>query len=142
MSRTVMTIHESARWSVENPLRLQDVKYNVVPLVVTTPDGREEATSHMQINWRRVKRAYFEVYCFRSAITANAEFAVRRTTARVTAALICAGRLKACRTRLTNEEWSVVIGLDTDVFGGITPEETKYGSWLELVQVVVESGCC
>ena len=131
---------ESVRWSVENPLRLRDVKYDVVPLVVTTPDGREEATSHMQINWRRVKRAYFEVYCFRSAITTNAEFAIRRTTARVTAALLCAGRFKAGRAGLTNEEWSVVIGSGTDVFGGITPKETKYSSWLELVQAVVESG--
>ena len=58
----------------------------------------------------------------------------------MTAALICAGRFKACHARLTNEEWSVVIGSGTDVFGGITPEETKYSSWLELVQAVVESG--
>ena len=43
--------------------------------------------TNMQLNWRRVKRSYFEVvYLFRTAITANAEAAIRHR--RTTAALI------------------------------------------------------
>eukprot|EP00966_Prymnesium_polylepis_P069676 1620131-Prymnesium_polylepis.1 len=78
------TRHDSktTRWSKENPLRVQDVKHKVKKLILKRAKGnrKDEATSHMQINWRRVKKLLFEVYLFRSSVTANAELAVRRTT--------------------------------------------------------------
>ena len=117
-----------------------DIKYDVVPLVIYRGCEQEEATSHMQLNWRRVKRIYFEVYLFRTAITANAEAAIRRTTARTTAALITAGRFKACRARLTDEEWFAVLGSGSGVFGGVEPVVVKYNNWLELTQAVIDSG--
>ena len=69
-------------------------------------DGKPagEATSRAQINWRRVKKLYFEVYLFRSALTANAVSAVRRTTVIITALQLRLGRFRACRAKLS-EEW-------------------------------------
>ena len=43
-----------------------DVTFALKDLLIEGGDGAE-ATSHMQINWNRVKRHYFEVYLFRSA---------------------------------------------------------------------------
>ena len=37
-------------------------------LWVETDGNAKEATTRMQINWRRVKRQYYEVYIFRSAL--------------------------------------------------------------------------
>ena len=72
----------SVRWKKENPLRVRDVVHKVRKLVLRKASGEcaGEATSQMQLNWRRVKKQYFEVYLFRSAVTANAVSAVRRTT--------------------------------------------------------------
>ena len=73
---------KSVRWSDEHPLRVRDVSYSLRELMVDGAGGEAEATSHMQINWRRVKRAYYEVYLFRSSVTANSKAAVRRATVR------------------------------------------------------------
>jgi hypothetical protein len=56
-------------------------------------------------------------------------------------ALIGAGRFKACRARLTDQEWFAVLGSGSGVFGVIEPADVKYGSWLELIQAVIDSGC-
>ena len=70
------TRHDGAciRWKKENPLRVRDVVHKVQKLVLKNAQGvvAGEATSQMQLNWRRVKKQYFEVYLFRSALTANA----------------------------------------------------------------------
>ena len=59
---------KSARWKkdTENPLRVRDVKHKVRKLVLRNAKGalKGEATSQMQLNWRRVKKQYFEVYLF------------------------------------------------------------------------------
>ena len=47
---------KSVRWSDEHPLRVRDVSYSLRELMVEGASGESEATSHMQINWRRVKR--------------------------------------------------------------------------------------
>lgn len=62
------------RRKTENPLRVRDFKYSVKQLVLRNEAGEAvgEATTRAQINWRRVKKLYFEVYLFRSAVTANA----------------------------------------------------------------------
>ena len=54
----------SVRWKNENPLRVRDIVHKVRKLVLKRAQGAcaDEATSHMQINWRRVKKLYFEVY--------------------------------------------------------------------------------
>ena len=44
-----------------------------------------------------MKRKYFEVYLFRSALTCDNALAVRRTTVRITAVLLLTGRFRACR---------------------------------------------
>jgi len=68
----------TVRWKKENPQGAQ--------AGAQESDGQVcwpgEATSQMQLNWRRVKKEYmyFSVYLFRSAVTANAVSAVRRTT--------------------------------------------------------------
>ena len=51
--------------------------HKVRKLVLTKATGvcAGEATSQMQLNWRRVKKEYFSVYLFRSAVTANAVLA-------------------------------------------------------------------
>ena len=61
----------SAFWCGQNPLRVRDVKFAAQKLLVESEGGVKEGTVRMQINWRRVKRQYFEVYLFRSALTAN-----------------------------------------------------------------------
>ena len=60
-------------------------------LVLTKATGvcAGEATSQMQLNWRRVKKEYFSVYLFRSAVTANA--VRRRGAAEAAAKLGAAG---------------------------------------------------
>ena len=52
------------------------MSYGLRELMVEGASGEFEATSHLQINWRRVKRKYFEVYFFRSAVTANSKVRV------------------------------------------------------------------
>ena len=47
---------DSAIWCDEHPLRVCDVSYALRELMVEGADGQVEATSHLQINWRRVKR--------------------------------------------------------------------------------------
>jgi hypothetical protein len=64
---------KSAFWCGEQPLRVRDIKFAAQKLLVESEGGAKEATARMQINWRRVKRQYYEVYLFRSALTANAE---------------------------------------------------------------------
>ena len=68
----------SQLWLDENPLRVRDVKFCVKTLRVEAAAGEHESTSHMQLNWRRIKRRYFEIYLFRSALTANDRLAMRR----------------------------------------------------------------
>ena len=58
---------DSVIWCDQHPLRVRDVRYGLRELMVEGASGEFEATSHLQINWRRVKRKYFEVYFFRSA---------------------------------------------------------------------------
>ena len=70
----------SAFWCGQHPLRVRDVKFAAQKLLVESEGGVTEGTVRMQINWRRVKRQYFEVYLFRSALTANSQDAVRRVT--------------------------------------------------------------
>ena len=65
--------------------------------MVKGASGEFEATSHLQINWRRVKRKYFEVYLFRSAVTANSKVAMRRASVFITALLVATGRFRVCR---------------------------------------------
>ena len=55
----------------------------------------------MQINWRRVKRRYYEVYLFRSAVTANSKVAVQRATVFITVLLIVTVRFRVCRRGLS-----------------------------------------
>jgi hypothetical protein len=54
----------SVRWKKENPLRVRDVIHKVRKLVLKKATGANagEAMSHIQLNWRRVKKQYFEVY--------------------------------------------------------------------------------
>ena len=96
----------SVRWKKENPLRVRDVIHKVRKLKLTKASGEcaGEATSQMQLNWRRVKKQYFEVYLFRSAVTANAVSAVRRTTTILTALHMRLGRYRACRAGLDAEQ--------------------------------------
>ena len=70
--------NKTVRWKKENPLRVRDIVHKVRKLVLKAKQGEceEEATSHMQINWRRVKKLLFEFYLFRSSVTANAVSAV------------------------------------------------------------------
>ncbi|EOD38198.1 hypothetical protein EMIHUDRAFT_98068 [Emiliania huxleyi CCMP1516] len=51
----------TVRWKKENPLRVRDVVHKVRKLVLTKATGvcAGEATSQMQLNWRRVKKEYF-----------------------------------------------------------------------------------
>ena len=50
------------RWKKENPLRVRDIVHKVRKLVLQAKNGEceDEETSHMQINWRRVKKLLFE----------------------------------------------------------------------------------
>ena len=130
------------RWADENVLRVRDIKFAVLPLMVRTVDGDKEATSHVQLNWRRVKRAYFEVYLFRSAVTANAQSAVRRSSVRIVAGMIQAGRFSACRAGLSDSKWRGVLQLCKygRGFRGLQLCDTNYTTWLELVCAVIDSG--
>ena len=76
---------------------VQDLKHKVKKLILKRANGRNngEATSQMQLNWRRVKKQLFEVYLFRSSVTANAELAVRRTTTILKALQLRLGRYRA-----------------------------------------------
>jgi len=87
----------TVRWKKENPLRVRDVVHKVRKLVLTKATGvcAGEATSQMQLNWRRVKKEYFSVYLFRSAVTANAVSPVRRTTTVLKAMQMRFGRYRA-----------------------------------------------
>ena len=79
---------KSLRWRFENPLRVRDVTLAAQELTIENSDGKQEGTSHMQLSWRRLKRRYWQVYFFRSAITANDRAAVRRVTVRIRAFMI------------------------------------------------------
>ena len=63
-SRNTKTQHDSktVRWRKENPPRLRDIVHKVRKLVLQAKNGEceDEETSHMQINWRRVKKLLFE----------------------------------------------------------------------------------
>ena len=91
----------NARWGFENPLRVCDVSFATRALVIEDESGAREGTSHMQFAWRRLKRRYWEVYFFRSALTANDRAAVRRVTVRIRAFMIRTARFRACRQGLT-----------------------------------------
>ena len=54
---------------------MRDVGHKVRKLVLRNATGamQGEATSQMQLNWRRVRKEYFSVYLFRSAVTANSK---------------------------------------------------------------------
>ena len=95
---------KSLRWRFDNPLRVRDVSFAVKEVVVEGDDGRREGTSHIQLRWRRLKRRYWEVYFFRSAITANDQEAVRRVTVRLRAFMIRTARFRACRRGLSPEQ--------------------------------------
>jgi hypothetical protein len=123
----------SVRWKKENPLRVRDVIHKVRKLVLTKAKGQceGEATSHMQINWRRVKKQYFEVYLFRSAVTANAVSAVRRTTTILKAMQMRFGRYRACRNGLTPERLQQHEAWLT-AHGYIRLRDTVYSTWEEM----------
>ena len=91
------------RWEHDNPLRVRDVMHKVKKLLFKNTSGAcaGKATTQMQFNWRRVKAQYFEVYLFRSAVTANAVSSVRRTTTVLKALAMRLGRYRACRAGLT-----------------------------------------
>jgi len=54
---------KTVRWRKENPLRVRDIVHKVRKLVLKAKQGDsgDEATSHMQINWRRVKKLQVHV---------------------------------------------------------------------------------
>ena len=66
----------------ENPLRVRDVKHKVRKLVLRNAKGslQGEATSQMQLNWRRVKKQSSRSTCFarRSRLTRRRHCAARR----------------------------------------------------------------
>ena len=123
----------SVRWKKENPLRVRDVVHKVRKLVLQNAQGTcaGEATSQMQLNWRRVKKQYFEVYLFRSAVTANAISAVRRTTTILKAMQMRFGRYRACRAGLTAEQLASHIAR-LKSHGCIRLRDTVYETWEEM----------
>ena len=106
-------------------------------LTIGGADGESEATSHMQINWRRVKRRYYAVYLFRSAVTANSKAAVRWATVFITVLLIATGRFRVCRRGLSVEQ---VAKLESGVheYGGLRLGDTSFNSWAELYEAARE----
>ena len=122
--------HKTVRWNKENPLRVRDLRHKVRRLVLRKAKGKVagEATSHMQINWRRVKKQYFEVYLFRSAVTANAVSAVRRTTTILRAMMMRLGRYQACRAGLTAKQLAQQKAR-LCTHGYIRLRDTAYSSW-------------
>ena len=122
---------QSVMWADKNPLRVRDVTYALLELSIGAEGGDVEATSHMQINWQRVKRAYFEVYLFRSAVTANSKQAVRRATVFITVLLIATGRFRVCRKGLS-EAQVAQLKENVHAYGGLRLKDTAFHSWEEL----------
>lgn len=114
-------------------MRVRDVVHKVRKLVLKKAKGEcaREATSHMQINWRRVKKQYFEVCLFRSAVTANAVLAVRRTTTILKAMQMRFGRYRACRAGLSAEQLKQHEAR-LAAHGYIRLRDTAYKSWEEM----------
>lgn len=90
-----------------------------------------EATSQMQLNWRRVKKEYFSVYLFRSAVTANAVSPVRRTTTVLKAMQMRFGRYRACRAGLTERQLAA-LEARLESHGYVRLRDTVYKSWKEM----------
>ena len=128
---------KSVRWSDENPLRVRDVTYSLRELMVEGADGETEATSHMQINWRRVKRRYYEVYLFRSGVTANSKEAVRRVTVFLTVLLIVTGRFRVCRRGMSNAQIAK-LKKGAHEYRGLRLGDTSFNSWAELYEAARE----
>jgi len=130
------------RWSKEHPLRVRDFKYAVRKLVLRNDAGARvgEATTHAQINWRRVKKLYFEVYLFRSALTANAGSAVRRTITIVSALQVRLGRFRACRKGLSGARLKAHMAR-LQSHGYVRLCDTEFKSWKELVDAVEADAC-
>ena len=102
-------------------------------LVLTKATGvcAGEATSQMQLNWRRVKKEYFSVYLFRSAVTANAVSPVRRTTTVLKAMQMRFGRYRACRAGLTERQLAA-LEARLESHGYVRLRDTVYKSWKEM----------
>ena len=128
---------KSVRWSDKNPLRVRDVSYSLRELTIDGPDGESEATSHMQINWRRVKRRYYEVYLFRAALTANSKAAVRRATVFITVLLIVTARFRVCRRGLSAAQVKEQLKRARG-YGGLRLSDTTFASWQELYEAARE----
>lgn len=99
-----------------------------IEVEVEDKDGKKsskmECTSHMQVAWRRVKRKYYEVYFFSSALTANDKAAQRRTAVTLTALLIRCARFRACRTGASPEQVARQRGVAGQPYGGLRLEDT------------------
>ena len=121
------------RWKKDNPLRVRDIVHKVRKLHLTRATGENagEATSQMQLNWRRVKKEYFSVYLFRSAVTANAVSAVRRTTVILRAMQMRFGRYRACCAGLTAAELERHKARLAS-HGYVRLRDTVYSSWKEM----------
>ena len=108
------------------PSRSQVHKVRKLVLTKATGVCAGEATSQMQLNWRRVKKEYFSVYLFRSAVTANAVSPVRRTTTVLKAMQMRFGRYRACRAGLTERQLAALEArLESHGW-------TVYKSWKEM----------
>jgi len=128
---------KSAFWCGEQPLRVRDIKFAAQKLLVELEGGGEEATARMQINWRRVKRQYYEVYLFRSALTANAKQAVRRVTVWITTLLLVCGRFRACRAGMSAAQVSKQLASVRE-YGGLRLCDTAYESWEAMLAAVMQ----
>ena len=126
---------KSAFWCGEQPLRVRDVKFASQKLWVQTDGNVKEATTRMQINWRRVKRQYYEVYLFRSALTANAKDSVRRVTVWITTLLLVCGRFRACRAGMSAAQVSKQLA-SVRAYGGLRLCDTAYESWEAMLAAV------
>ena len=104
-------------------------------LWVETDGNAKEATTRMQINWRRVKRQYYEVYIFRSALTANAQNSVRRVTVWITTLLLVCGRFRACRAGMSAAQVSKQLA-SVRAYGGLRLCDTAYESWEAMLAAV------
>ena len=134
-----------AFWCGEQPLRsikfpaharVRDIKFAAQKLLVESEGGAKEATARLQINWRRVKRQYYEVYLFRSALTANAKKAVRRVTVWITTALLVCGRFRACRAGMSAAQVSKQLA-SVHEYGGLRLRDTAYESWEAMLVAVM-----
>tara|TARA_B110001469_G_scaffold86779_1_gene82192 strand:+ start:74 stop:538 length:465 start_codon:yes stop_codon:yes gene_type:complete len=126
---------KSAFWCGQQPLRVRDIKFAAQKLLVESEGGAKEATARLQINWRRVKRQYYEVYLFRSALTANAKKAVRRVTVWITTALLVCGRFRACRAGMSAAQVSKQLA-SVHEYGGLRLRDTAYESWEAMLAAV------